>query len=164
MIDWTKASIDTPLFSLQGTKTSARVVSVYDADTITVVIPFACSFSKFNLRLFGIDTPEMKSKIAEVKEKAIKARERVINLITGGKAANLSKKELQYYLNANIILVYIECFEQDKWGRTLAKVYLKENESKSISDILLDEKLAYPYFGDTKLTEEQQNVVLDSTL
>lgn len=161
MVDWTKATIETPLFSLQGTKTAARVVSVYDADTITVVIPFAGSFSKFNIRLYGIDTPEMKSKIAEVRDKAIKARERVINLITGGKSANVSKKELQTYLTANITLVYIECFEQDKWGRTLAKVYLKEGDAKSLSDILLDEKLAYPYFGETKLTEDQQNVVLE---
>lgn len=161
MVDWTKATIGIPLFSLEGTKTHARVVSVYDADSITVIIPFAGTFSKFNIRLFGIDSPEMKSKIAEVKEKAVKARERVINLITGGKAANLSKKELQYYLGANITLVYIECFDQDKWGRTLAKVYLKEGEAKSVSDILVDEKLAYPYFGETKMTEEQQNVVLE---
>lgn len=161
MVDWTKATIDTPLFSLKDTKTGARVVSVYDADTITVVIPFAGSFSKFNIRLYGIDTPEMKSKVAEVRDKAIKARERVINLITSGKSANVSKKELQTYLTANITLVYIECFEQDKWGRTLAKVYLKEGDAKSLSDILLDEKLAYPYFGETKLTEDQQNVVLE---
>jgi endonuclease YncB( thermonuclease family) len=160
-MEWQNATIDVPLFSLQGVKTQARVVSIYDADTMTIVMPFAGKFCKFNLRLYGIDTPEMKSKNTEVRDKAIKAKERVIRLITDGKTMATSRKDLQMYLSSNITLVYIECFDQDKWGRTLAKVYIKEGDAKSISDVLLEEKLAYPYFGETKLTEAQQNVAIE---
>jgi endonuclease YncB( thermonuclease family) len=160
-MEWQNATIDVPLFSLQGVKTQARVVSIYDADTMTIVMPFAGKFCKFNLRLYGIDTPEMKSKNTEVRDKAIKAKERVIRLITDGKTTATSRKDLQMYLSSNITLVYIECFDQDKWGRTLAKVYIREGDAKSISDVLLEEKLAYPYFGETKLTEAQQNVAIE---
>lgn len=158
MTDWSVATLDTPLFSLSGLKTHARVVSIYDADTITVVMLFAGKFTKFNLRLYGIDTPEMKSKDITVRDKANKARDRVVQLITNTTLP--TKKDVQAYLAANIVLVYIECFDQDKWGRTLAQAYIKQGDAKSISDILLEEKLAYPYFGETKLTEEQQIQVL----
>ena len=55
--------------------------------------------------------------------------------------------------------VWVECLDFDKYGRLLANVYNLNTEIKSdnsFSSILLKEKLAYVYNGDTKLTEEEQ--------
>ena len=52
--------------------------------------------------------------------------------------------------------MWIECVDFDKYGRLLTNVFLNKEDDKSISDILLEEKLAYKYNGDTKLTEEEQ--------
>ena len=149
---------NTPEFNLAGVKTYARVVSAYDADTIKVVIPIFGSHYKFSVRLMGIDTCEMKAKNEKNKEVAVKARNRLYELITGGKQIEQlwKKKDVEKTLDENVTIVWLHCLEFDKWGRVLANVYLGEQATKSLSEILIEEKLAYPYMGETKLTEEEQ--------
>ena len=50
------------LYSLQG-NFRAKVVDVYDGDTITIVIFNKFSFEKHKLRMYGYDSPEMKPKL-----------------------------------------------------------------------------------------------------
>lgn len=67
----------------------AKVVSVYDGDTIWIVTDISDPMNingtktlrKINIRLARIDTPEMKKVIPEVKAKAVAARDHVRNLI-----------------------------------------------------------------------------------
>jgi hypothetical protein len=68
------------------------------------------------------------------------------------------------FLSNNFIIAYISCKEFDKFGRTLANVYLYDKtkdidaiikKENCISYILIQEKLAYPYFGDTKMSESE---------
>ena len=79
-----------------------------------------------------------KNRILE-KELALKAKQRFIELI--------SKHETK--------LVKIECFEFDKYGRLLGNIYI-DDKTKNVSNILIEEKLAYKYDGSTKLNEEEQ--------
>lgn len=159
--------IDTPEFTFAGLGTWARVVSVYDGDTVTIVFPIAghgdC-MNKFSARLHGIDTCEMKSKEAANRALAIRARNRLIELITGRDVpgdSNLAKKDIVKMLGEQVHLVWIECMEFDKYGRVLLRMYAgPEKKDKSFSDILIDEKLAYPYYGETKLTEHEQSQCL----
>ena len=51
--------------------------------------------------------------------------------------------------------MYVKCHDFDKYGRLLLDLYLDKDE-KSISDVLLEEKLAYVYNGKTKLNEDEQ--------
>lgn len=148
----------TPEFSLNDTRTFARVVSVYDGDTITAVIPILGAFFKFKVRLHGIDTCEIKSKNQAAKDMAVKARNRVIELVTGlaVDATLKTKKDIEKMLDADVHLVWLHCLEMDKYGRVLAHVYPSSNRVKSISEVLLDEKLAYAYSGETKKTEQEQ--------
>lgn len=148
---------NTPYFSLKGLKTYARVIDVYDGDTITVVIDINNFFLKFKCRLNGIDTCEIRSKNIQNKQLAIQARNRLFNLITYHTLDELcNKKEIIDFLDNNTSIIWIHCLDFDKYGRILIDCYSTADEPKSFSQILIDEKLAYSYDGETKLTEEQQ--------
>ena len=54
-------------------------------------------------------------------------------------------------------MVYVSCDGADKYGRVLANVFASDLENEvSFSDILVREKLAYTYNGESKPTEELQ--------
>jgi endonuclease YncB( thermonuclease family) len=78
-------------------------------------------------------------------------------LITGKQVDEASKKkEVASFLNDDVYLVWVHCLEFDKYGRALINVYSSPESIKSYSETLIEERLAYKYEGDTKLTEEQQ--------
>jgi len=148
---------NTPFFTLNGLKDYARVTEVYDGDTITIVLSVNGSFLKFKCRLMGIDTCEIRSKNLKNKELALKARNRLIQLITNKQVDEASKKkEVASFLEDDVYLIWVHCLEFDKYGRALIHCYSSPQSTKSFSDILVEERLAYRYEGDTKLTEEQQ--------
>lgn len=148
----------TPLFSFNGEKRWARVVSCYDADTMTIIIDINGKYNKYNIRLNGIDSCEIKSKIKENKERAIKARNRVLQWL--GLNVNLeteyTRNQIQKMLMDDVYLIWIHCGKFDKYGRLLASIYLNATDGISCADMLLAEKYAYVYEGGTKLTEEEQ--------
>jgi len=149
---------DTPIFSMNGMKTFARVVNVIDGDTLSLVIPLFDKYFKFSVRIYGIDTCEIHSNDVEIKDKGLKAKYRVIEILSKKDIKDvlcISRKQIIELFNTNICIVWIECLEFDKYGRLLGNVFF-DNKTKNIADILIDEKLAYRYDGGTKLTEEQQ--------
>ena len=106
----------------------------------------------------NIDTCEIHSSNDKIKELGIKAKNRLIELISKKKLNwedDVSKKNIQTIFNINCFLVYVKCHDFDKYGRLLLDLYLDKDE-KSISDVLLEEKLAYVYNGKTKLNEDEQ--------
>jgi len=134
---------NTEKFSLVGLF-KAKCVSVYDGDTITCVFdPFISGqFSKFKIRLSGIDTPEIRTKDLDEKKSGIEVRDFLRELI-------LDK------------IIYINCQNFDKYGRVLAYVYdvakldaLQDTQSltteNSINQTLINLKYAYAYDGGAK--------------
>lgn len=165
--DFREWGIKTPLFTLCGTSGWCRVISVYDGDTIKCVIPVFGGYYKFNTRINGIDTCEIRSKTSENKTLALRARDRVINLITGKMTENMgntgntwSKSEIDKIFEDDVYLVWIHCGEFDKYGRILVDVKINPDDKDTISDILIREGLAYRYSGNTKMTEAEQLEVL----
>ena len=142
----------TPSLSINGLKCYGRLIDVYDGDTVKVILPTFNSYYKFTIRLNGIDTCEIKSKDKILQDNGIKARDRVLELLTNNKKN--TKKDIKNLLESEVFLVWVECFENDKYGRILANIYKDENEKKSISEILLEEKLAYTYEGKKKLSND----------
>ena len=76
---------ETPLYKLTGNY-KAKIVDVYDGDTVTIIIFNKLGFEKHKLRLYGIDTPEMKPPLSDpnrdkVKEKAIASKNKLSELI-----------------------------------------------------------------------------------
>lgn len=149
---------NTPAFTLDGIQTTARVVDVYDADTMTVVMPFAGTYYRFSVRLAGIDSCEIKSKSLSLKMKALAARNRVLQLLGLNVAleAGLSRKEVRAMLESSVYTVWLVCGDFEKYGRVLGNVFQDTTSKKSLSAILLDEGHAYAYTGGTKMTEDQQ--------
>ena len=100
---------NTPLFTLKGAKIKAKVVYVYDGDTIHIVFPMYTLNGKkverrWKCRLSGIDTPEIKTKNEEEKKRAIAIRD-ILHAKLFGKT------------------VWIYCDGFDKYGRLLITVY-----------------------------------------
>jgi micrococcal nuclease len=139
---------NTPYFGFDGHECYARVVDIYDGDTITVVFEYKGDFHKFRVRLANIDTCEMKSSNVQLKEKARRAKEVLTNLVRNGDHSEAN-------LNERVFLVYLKCYKFDKYGRLLCDVYC-ENREINFSEFLLNEGLAYVYDGGKKRTEEEQ--------
>lgn len=104
-------------FSFDGFNCLAKVVKVYDPDTITVLFKYQNTFYKKSLRLHGIDAPELRSKIqAEV------------DLCKSGQA----------YLS-NLILnkiIKVQMGPFDKYGRVLSKIYLYSDNTDIIQTLI----------------------------
>lgn len=151
---------NTPYFNFNGLNCIARIVDITDGDTVKAIINFKGDYYKIIIRLFNIDTCETKSKCDENKILGIQAKFRMFNLITDKTITDNNKKNIKYELNNTCYLVFIKCYNFDKYGRVLADIYKNENDNISFSSILINEKLAYIYGGKTKLTEEQQLLLL----
>lgn len=150
---------NTPFFALTGRACHARVVSVYDGDTVTLVLPVHDAYYKFHARIYGIDTSEIKSKLPEARLKAVRARARLLQLLgvpVRSLEDNPKKTEVEKFLEENVVVVYVVCRDWDKYGRALVDCYLAECKTQNVADILVKEGLAYPYFGGSKLAEEEQ--------
>jgi len=115
-------------FTLQGLTKTAKVVKVYDGDTITVVFKHKDEYNKWNCRIYGIDTPELKTKNPKEKKAAILARDFLKDMI-------LEK------------IVQIECLDFDKYGRLLTNVLY---DDKNIIKIMIEKNYGKLYFGGTK--------------
>ena len=112
------------------------------------------------MRINGIDTCELKSKNQENKTLALQARSCLLKLVTGkDHPITLSRQEIKQILNENVFVVYLKCLDFDKYGRLLAEIYT--HSDVSFSQHLLDNKLAYKYTGQTKLTETEQLDVME---
>ena len=136
-------------------KTWARVLDVLDGDTVCLVFPSFHGIAhpvKFNVRLAGIDTAELKDKNQNVHTIAVQARTRLLELITGNVPAPplSSRRDIQRLLEQNPALVFAHCKELDKYGRVLADIFLTDKDVKSLNSVLVDEGLALPYMGGTK--------------
>jgi len=116
-----------------------KVVKVYDADTITVANRISVGGAqsdeiyRFQVRLNGIDSPEIKSKNATTKALAKQARD-VLSGMIFGKIVELRNVQLE------------------KYGRLLADVYLGDLH---LNEWLVENKYAVRYDGGTKHIPEE---------
>lgn len=109
----------------------AKVINVYDGDTITVAskLPFKSSpIYRFSVRLRNIDSPEIKSKSKTESDLAIKSRDALHNLIFGK-------------------IIELKNNGKEKYGRLLADIYL---DGIHINKWMLDNKYAVEYDGGKK--------------
>lgn len=115
-------------FSLNGHSYDAKIVSVYDGDTVTAVFYFNNDLYKWSCRLYGIDTPELRTSNQKEKEMGLIVRNELRKLI-------LDK------------VVKLECKEFDKYGRLLVDIIY--NDIK-VNDWLIHNKYAIKYSGGKK--------------
>lgn len=147
-MDWARHTREsTPAFNLDGVDGHARLVDCYDGDTCKVLlsIPWACGAVRLvTLRLDGIDAPEMNAKDPEQHAMAVRARDRLLNILFSdgfhiGKT--YTKKDIMAILQDNVVLVRVQCMKQDKYGRCLARVWRHCGETQiNVNDMLLEQK------------------------
>ena len=123
-----------PPFSLNGMKTLAKVVNVYDGDTFKACMEHDGVMRKYTFRTLGYDAAEMKPL------KSLPNREE-------HKALAVQARDLLRSLVLDQIVV-IECQKFDKYGRVLCYLYLESSESEdSVNKMMLDSGLVKPYDG-----------------
>jgi len=128
----TKYDNKTSKFTLNGYKTYAKCVSVYDGDTIHVVFKMSetNNYHRWIIRMSGIDTPEIRTKNTAEKNKAIEVRDYLRNKI-------LDK------------IIILECLDFDKYGRLLGNIFII-NENITLNQQLINNGMAKIYNGGTK--------------
>lgn len=120
-------------FNLNGLSLQCRVLSVYDCDTWTLGFELSGCFYKKSARLLGVDSPEIRSKVPEEAAMAIAGRDCARKLWLG--------KILQ-----------VDMFEDDKYGRVLARVTdpTGERPGQLVSKKMLELGIARAYGADDK--------------
>lgn len=131
---------DVPWLTLDGITCQCKVVDVYDADTVTVVLPLDEKLYMVKCRLLGIDSAEKRTKNKEEKKIALEATTWLSNLI--------KDKE-----------VWIQCGDWGKYGgRMLGTLYMSKEDldsGKSINDEIVNIGYAYKYNGKKKKKFEE---------
>ena len=143
-------------FNLDNIIGNFYVESVYDGDTITIIVPVKSHiynmvsqnkidelsdnnklntvyFNNIRIRLLGIDTPEIKP------SKDLPGRDEHIR----------KAKEAKEFLSSHILgkVIRIEFLSNDKYGRPLAKIY---NDNICLNDLMIEKGYAKKYDGGTK--------------
>lgn len=128
-MDWNSIT-DAPLFSkcVDNKVVEAKIVSVYDGDTVKAVFPLNGTLYKWNCRLTGIDTPEIRTSDKLQKKFGYEVRDFLRNKI-------LNK------------VVTLKCQDLDKYGRLLAEIHI---DDLNINQWLIDSGYAFAYDGGTK--------------
>jgi micrococcal nuclease len=125
---------------LQG----GQVIKVYDGDTITIAssLPLIdCDeIFRFQVRLRGIDSPEIRSRIESEKRAAVTVKEKLTEKLLGK-------------------TVRVHNVSTEKYGRLLADVYLGDLH---INDWMVQNKYAVPYDGKARRTPDCWQSYLDS--
>ena len=109
-------------------KYSAKVIHVIDGDTLDVQIDLGFDIHHLvRIRLFGINTPESRTRNKEEKRLGLAAKARLEELVAGKTIVVETKKDAT-----------------EKYGRYLGVVFLGD---KSINTQLIEEGHATEYFG-----------------
>lgn len=129
-------------FSFLGVESFARVAKVIDADTIAIVFYVNGQLTKLNVRLNGIDAPELKSKNVDESQGAKEGAQALATLI-----------------DDKIVRVVLSKF--DKYGRVLADLFTLEpivDDIKSVNDWLIRFRYAREYNGGKKVTWSKEEL------
>ena len=120
-----------PFFSFDGITTYARIYDVYDGDTVKLIFEYKGEMIKYSARIYGIDTPEIRTKDKKEKELGYKARD---------------------FLKSHILdkVLKVELLKFDKYGRLLVNIYIDAYNNITVSNLMIQEGYAKPYFGGKK--------------
>lgn len=135
-------------------KITAFVYNVYDGDTCSVMFPIGNTHQKLNIRVVGIDAPEVKIR-GDVKNLDISKLEMRAGVFVRDKVKKLiENRECQ-----------VKFMKWDKYGgRVIGVVYLpSDTKYETLTEYLLSKRYAKPYFGSAKeeWTEEELYYILD---
>lgn len=118
--------------------TEAKVLKVYDGDSLTIGAYYDGGFKKFNVRIFGIDCDELKGGNSTTRENGLRAKKYVEKLVLN--------KIVQIEVLNNKIIDGKKL--REKFGRLLAKIATPDGND--LGDELFIAGLARRYYGGRK--------------
>lgn len=108
-----------------------KVTRVVDGDTIDAVIDLGFDLKlKKRIRLYGINTPETRTRDKEEKKRGLAA-----------------KKFLQQIVDEQEGVLFLKSLDQGKFGRCIGVLFERDFDDQSINDVLVQEGHAVEYFG-----------------
>jgi endonuclease YncB( thermonuclease family) len=129
----------------QDLELEAYCYNIHDTDTISILFKYNYEIIKYNIRIAGIDAPELHSKILYEKELCIKGTEYLKNLI-------LNK------------IIKVKIKKIDKYGRLLADLYTLDLYPNNIyiNKDLIDKGYCREYNGEAKTDWNLDNPVINT--
>ena len=111
---------------------SCEIDRVVDGDTVDVIIDLGFKiFHKARVRMYGIDTPESRTRDLDEKARGI-----------------LSKSFLQdAFVHSNIVIIKTQKDAKGKFGRVLGELFVNDI---NINQLMVDKYLAVAYTGQSK--------------
>ena len=118
---------------------NANVVRVYDGDTVwaDIDLGFGIVYANQRIRLYGIDTPESRTRDLEEKKYGLMAKEYVLNRMPIG--------------SKQIIVTHMD--DKGKFGRILGKFAMydtKDDRQTFLHEIMIRDHLGVAYYGQSK--------------
>ena len=108
-----------------------KVTRVVDGDTIDAEIDLGFDLKlKKRIRLYGINTPETRTRDKEEKKRGLAA-----------------KKFLQQIVDEQEGVLFLKSLDQGKFGRCIGVLFERDFDDQSINDVLVQEGHAVEYFG-----------------
>lgn len=128
-------------FSFKGHVVHAKVVDLYDGDTLRLVFVYRGELIQYAVRMEGYDSPEMRPAKTHPNREVEKQK------------AHEAKEALAGQVADRVLVA--ELGEFDKYGRPLAKLYLTEEPAKRsatncVNVWMVENGYGRPYFGGTK--------------
>ena len=124
-----------------------KIVKIIDGDTVDVDIDLGCGvwLHKERIRLYGIDTPESRTRDLEEKKYGLKAKELVETFMPVGSVQTL----------------ITEKDKSGKFGRILGKFRVHEphlDKCVILNDFMVDNHYAVRYHGQSKELIEEEHL------
>jgi endonuclease YncB( thermonuclease family) len=129
-------------FGVQPGMYWAKVLSCYDGDSMTVVFKYRGKIEQWRVRLYGVDTCEMKVSRAWSKARRARAKQRAIDV----------RDHVRGLISNRII--QLEPIKFGKYGRLVAKIHCGDAYAMNLGDHLISTGRAVPYFGKTKAVQK----------
>ena len=113
---------------------NVEIKRIVDGDTVDVMVDLGFNTHvKRRIRMYGINTPESRTRDLEEKARGLASKERLKELLEGKK-------------------IVMRSWGQGKYGRTLGELFVEEEtelgpDFTNINDTLVKEGFAEPYFG-----------------
>lgn len=146
----------------------AKIVDVYDADTVTVALELEGRVVRVPVRITGLDTPEIRprrsSSLRLLEARAARrSRDALVSMCTGVPlSGRQTRRSIRAVLGDSGRLVRLEPSGFDKYGRVLGDIRL--DDGISLCDRLLSEGWARAYDGGARSpwTEEALLAIADA--
>jgi len=136
---------DLPMFGFIGTTVNAKVVEVYDGDTITIVFYYKGIPIKHRLRTEGYDSPELKP------------LKTIYNRDLHVRCGYIAKEYMSKLILNKVVKVVFNDKHNDKYGRLLGTIY---DGNVNINQVMIDGGYGKTYDGGKK-TEFSERDLLD---